>query len=350
MNVLMFYKTAAVVTELVPELHKYKSTDKIYVVLDRWRDHMPIWCAEALRLSNITIEVKFLSLAQFFDGYIPDMKFDYIVGNPPYQGNAALHQQIFNMSVEMLKDNCIINFIQPATPYLNKKSKKKSHEADMIENIKRYKTEVEIVSPSRFENAYISTELAITTLTKTEVENESVDKLTYSNGNVYYDINIEDINMLEIEPKIFNSIVSKYFEYIKRDGSLYDISDKNIDDDINAVSIALIRGNRGSTFLKTDYFTFMSGVDFNKTEDIKHGILCEVDENNNVKKYLEGKFARFGLSIYKFNTNVHRGELRSVPLVPFNKLWYDKELYKLINLTDDEIDIIEKYIPIYSYD
>ena len=67
----------------------------------------------------------------------------------------------------------------------------------------------------------------------------------------------------------------------------------------------------------------------------------------NFLNYLKTNFARFCLSIYKLNMNLHRGELKSVPWLDFTQEWTDEKLYKYFLLTKEEIDFIEKNIPKY---
>ena len=64
-------------------------------------------------------------------------KFDFVVGNPPYVGAAALHQQFFVKGFELINESGCIAFIQPATPYFNKKNvRKKAADLKMVEIIK----------------------------------------------------------------------------------------------------------------------------------------------------------------------------------------------------------------------
>lgn len=354
MNGLMIYQTKAIVSEALEELtdDKYTTNDTITLVVTDLMANTEkvIQRIIAGKQLNIKARLNIMSLEKLFNGYVPDKEFDYVVGNPPYNGTAALHQRVFNISLDMLKEGGTIKFIQPATPYLNKKEKKKSHEQKMMDNLEKYQVEVKLVPPSYFPNAQISTELAITTLTKTESKTKNINRVEYIDGSVYTNVNLKDINMGQIEPELYGSIKRKYFKYINNNDSLYEISERNIENGINAVTIATIRGHRNDSGLKSDYYTFMSSIDYVKEEDIKHGILCNKSENKSVRNYLTTKFARYGLSMYKFNTNMHGGELRSVPKVPFNKMWTDEELFDLIGLTKKERKIITNYIPDYTYE
>ena len=83
--------------------------------------------------------------------------------NPPYGGSKELHQRFYN---ELCNKVGLVVIIQPATPYINK-NKSRKHEAEMIDNILKYKTDVEIVSRDVFENATIENFLAITTTNTT---------------------------------------------------------------------------------------------------------------------------------------------------------------------------------------
>ena len=272
-----------------------------------------------------------------------DMKFDVVVGNPPYQGKAALHQQFFNKSIELLCDEGYLAFIQPATPYFNKKSRKKSDDQMMIDNIVKYQSDVTIVDNSAFEGAAIATDLAVTVLCKKEGDGR-VKSIKYKSGVDYQNVSIQDINMMGMDPKIYRSIVSKYKKYIHSNGSLHDIVSHNEHE--HKANISKLRGHGSSN---PDFYTFIP-VDqherFNPRLDF--GIKAKTPkEAEHIYDYLRSYVARMGLAILKFNTNQHMGELRVVPLVDFSKTYSDDDLFKMIGLTKPEITAIKGVISNY---
>lgn len=304
--------------------------------------------------------INIITPAQYLKGEYDYMKGKMTIGdgNPPYDGNSQLHQKIFNKTLELLEDGGQMTFIQPATPVHNKKedsinkNSTKSPMLTMRENLCNYYTEVEIVSGSVFKDAAIATDLMITTIIKKQSDFNGLNKITYKNGQTYTNVNIEDISMTQISPKIYSSILKKYKKLCLKNGTLNDIAyfSKKMDIDSKYVSIAQIRGNinKETGELVSDFFTYFSDNDIKRNDtDIKYGLLSNNKEN--VYNYLSSNVARFGLSLLKFNNNNHRGENKMTPLVDFSKIYTEQELYDMLGLTEEEIIEIEKVIPYWDH-
>lgn len=76
-------------------------------------------------------------------------------------------------------------------------------------------------------------------------------------------------------------------------------------------------------------------------------IACPNDSHSivtNFYQYLSTKFVRFLIMQSLSSINLSRESYTFVPVQDFSKLWTDRELYKKYNLTEDEIDFIESMI------
>ncbi len=278
-----------------------------------------------------------------------DMKFDVIVGNPPYNGKAALHQQFFNKGYELLKDGGTLAFIQPATTYFNKKDKQKGPVTEMIDIIKNNVCRVYIENPEVFDNAGIQNDLSITLLEKTPSSTQNIESITFKNGITYTNVPLADISMTQIDPSIYATIRSKYENYIAVNGNLEDKISKTVG--TLKASLGKIRGTRPTD---ADFYTFIplrgnrSGYGALTSSDFGVAV-SSADEVDRVYDYLESYVARFGLALLKFSQNTANKEFALVPLVPFNKLYTDNDLYAMLGLTASEVNEIKKVIvPLYD--
>ncbi len=273
-----------------------------------------------------------------------DMEFDGYITNPPYKGQSMLHQQFFNLGVALVKEGGQVVCLQPAIAYFNKKEKTDEKSQKMRDNIKQYKTKVEFVSPKVFGTAAPANDLSITTLTKTKDKPE-IREVKYTSGKTYEDVKLENVTKLEMEPSIYESIVSKYKDFISKHGSIEDITSSK--EGVEKVKIAAIRGN---VAIGTDWYTFIP----NKEDDLRittkdFGITTKGSKKNAeaIHHNLKLNSIRFGLAIYKFSTDMHGGALRGVPLIDFYKKHSDADVYALLGITPKEQKEIEKVIPKY---
>ncbi len=68
------------------------------------------------------------------------------------------------------------------------------------------------------------------------------------------------------------------------------------------------------------------------------------EEASSMSSYMKTKFFRFCVGILKSSQNLYQNVYKLVPQQNFSKIWTDKELYKKYNLSQIEIDFIEKQI------
>ncbi len=69
-----------------------------------------------------------------------------------------------------------------------------------------------------------------------------------------------------------------------------------------------------------------------------------IEECNNIISYIKTKLFRYLVSIKKKTQNGPRMVYQFVPMQDFSKSWTDEELYKKYNLSENEIEFIEKTI------
>ena len=90
---------------------------------------------------------------------------------------------------------------------------------------------------------------------------------------------------------------------------------------------------------------FVGGVNTACTETyIAIGPFETKDICENVRSYMRTKFFRFLVLLHKPTQDLLRGVYSFVPMQDFSKPWMDAELYKKYNLTQDEIKFIESMI------
>ena len=69
-----------------------------------------------------------------------------------------------------------------------------------------------------------------------------------------------------------------------------------------------------------------------------------IEEAKNLVKYIKTRFFRFMMSLVKNTQNISKSSYRFVPLQDLSKPWIDEELYIKYGLTQEEIEFIESMI------
>ena len=77
---------------------------------------------------------------------------------------------------------------------------------------------------------------------------------------------------------------------------------------------------------------------------VQVGPFSSIEEATNANNYIRTKFFRALISIRKQDQGASKAVYHFVPIQDFSKSWTDKELYDKYNLTQDEIDFIESMI------
>lgn len=293
----------------------------------------------------LVVNYKYMTIGEIEEN---DMKFDAVLANPPYVGKRELHQQFFNKAVEeMVVDGGTVCFIQPSTPYMNNKDGNK-HQQRMRQNVREYKTNIRFVPSTVFEGAAVGNALAITMVQKAKSDTDAIDTVEFLDGEIRKDAKLEDINLNGMSLDVFVSIRAKVEAYIEKHGSLESIRYRNDHGKASGLcGLARVRGHMNCD----DFYTILSKDDSRLCQSIDeewdYGLKVKSEsEIQSIYSYFRTYVCRAILSLKKC-TPMNMGELKNLPLIPFDREWNDEMLCDLFGITEEEFAEILKVIPAY---
>ncbi|MBO4693086.1 MAG: Eco57I restriction-modification methylase domain-containing protein [Clostridia bacterium] len=139
-----------------------------------------------------------------------------------------------------------------------------------------------------------------------------------------------------------------YYGWLK-DGIQY-TSKRNVKENTDAIDkykvlISKAYGERGNYpyYIIGKPFLGLPNTVCNMTY-IMAGYYDDKETANNEMSYMRTRFFRFLVSLLKSTQNAYKKVYKLVPMQDFSKPWTDEELYKKYNLTQEEIDFIESMI------
>jgi hypothetical protein len=282
------------------------------------------------------------------------MKFDAVVMNPPYIRFECL--RFLNQS---LNNSCIIIPILPARFILNQKdTKRTSIEIEVLKKLEGHISYIKLLNGNKyFSGVYFTAPLCILNINMKE-SYDSINVEDKISDNIYKVKTLNELNQYSyyvgyenLKTRILNqAAVDNIQNYI----TILTTKNRGINEKKNwYVHIAKIRGHvnhKNENIHSDDYYTFVPRDASPVKSKPKNNMYVSFDTELKAKnfiEYLKTDFARFALSMYKTGRNMHRKELKSVPWFDYTKRYTDAILYKMFNITKDEIKFIESIIPKY---
>lgn len=321
------------------------------------------------------------------------MKFNVIIGNPPYQQNTTANdpKSIYNLFIDKSKAQKpdYISFIIPSR-WLNGGNNLNQFRKSMLSDIRLsqiydYKNEKECFPNVEIKGGVCYFLWDINKKEKycnyIEIENNNIissEKRILNQFDIFVRNNVGVKILEKINEKYFlNEIVSSRVPFgIQANFSNYVIK-KNEEENIK------LYGNKNTIMKNTNGIGYIKKLYIVKNEKLinKHKVLIPKANGNGIDKYIlpskplysepnsicsdtylvlsyfetkieaenfikyvKTKFFRFLVSLRKNTQNTTKSTYSFVPKISMHKEWSDAELYERYNLTEDEINYIENSI------
>ena len=269
-------------------------------------------------------------------------KFDVVIGNPPFN---QMIDMLFVQKSYKISDKVL--FVHPSTWLLDEKGKQKKFN-DTKNLVKEHLESIVLFNGNKLFGIQLFIPCVFTYINKFKsiVGIECLDKI---NDIIIIYENVDQINKFS-DISIYPSLKDKILSLSEKDNLL---NHKNLNVGNFFVNLSQIRGHvnlkSDKEMLLDDFYTLITKDEIVKQTINKHIFFSFKTHNEaeNFIKYLKTDICRFALSIYKNNSQLDRGELKSIPWLDFSETIEEKELIKKINITDSEIEFIKSKISEY---
>jgi len=305
--------------------------------------------------------------------------FDCVIINPPY--NNQTHMRFLQNAIK--HSARFVVSIQPSAWLFSKNNKIIGGDAtrEVISNVEKYKTEIELLKGFSIFDAALTQDISINVIDKSQ-ENDKID-IDFGDFRGKRSFKrVSEVTKFEMIPEAKSLIekISKLSDDREYDLSLWDMMKSEFHSSLGKqckcdtlykpkpkewiVPIPGIRGHRDSKTggLADDFYTIvprdrgvMRWQDFKEKPPYYFAFKRKSDASAFLK-YLKSRIVRFLLACDKINMNLLRGELARIPfphqyrdLKPFTYIdrLDDKSLCDVLDVTEDEWEVVEKVIPNY---
>lgn len=289
-------------------------------------------------------------------GTMGGMKFDLIIGNPPYLN--GMHMKFLKLSFASLAEGGELVFIHPASPFIKQGQGVKDFDVETFNHIKQ----LQLMNPAIAfgGSAQLAAPCSITHMT--EVQQSGAEVVI--DGRTTCHTSLETIS-------IHSGIAG--FEQFKRrmlsqpqtlrDIAIYPKNGRYDTDcewlvELSGLVGDFPRDTRGQQTV-ADFFEscfFYAGKTMQvtaaknaKAANKKYAFAHRQREHaENHLGYIKTKFARAGLSIFKYNLNIYGAQLSTTPVVDFSRSWSDAELFEHFSLSEDERNFVRSLPSVYD--